>query len=55
MGTMVKMYIPSEPYVLVTKTSETRVSVVYQQNWRLQDISQTFWKLNAKVFDVFNL
>ena len=23
---------PSEPYVLVTKTSETRVSDVYQQN-----------------------
>ena len=41
--------------VLVTKTSETRVTDVNQQNWRLQDISKTFWKLNANVFDVFNL
>ena len=39
----------------MTKTSETSVSDVYQQNWRLQDILKTFGKLNANVFDVFNL
>ena len=57
-------YKPSEPNVLVTKTSfvsfghkdaRDTYSDVYQQNWRLQDISKTFWKLNANVFDVFNL